>query len=504
MKNNDVPHRWDVEADVVCVGYGGAGAIAAIEAHDAGATVLILEKMDKGGGNTAISGGGFLSPNNGGEALTYVTSLYQLSRSDIDSDLVDLFVRQSVGNADYISNLRQGTRLSLYGHAGYPKVPGANSMDKYQVRGTGKGDTGGARLWRLLSDAVEQQRKIPVRFETPARRLVINGQGEIVGVIARSKERELAIRANRGVILTTGGYEYDTKTLQNSVKGFPIYSLGSPGNTGDGLRMAQKVGASLWHMNGVSCSLGLKVPEVEAAFDVHLLTPRHILVDRNGQRFIDEKSIELHAGLLAVDRFDLKTLDYPCIPCYAIFDEKGRMGGKLGTPFGYAAITHQWSRDNSAEIKKGWILRGETIFSLAEQIGLDGTTLEATVRAWNEGVKDGKDHQFQRPMRSPIKKGGLAYKNQARRIWSAPINVPPYYALPLYPALANTQGGPRRDAKAQVLDAYGQPIPRLYSAGELGSMWGIIYQGSGNIGECIVFGRIAGRNAAGEKPWKAT
>lgn len=503
MKDNEVPNRWDVEADVVCVGYGSAGAVAAIEAHDAGVSVLVLEKMDRGGGNTAISGGGFLSPNDAGEALRYITSLYQRSRSDIDSNLVELFVRQSVGNASYIKSLRQGTRLSLYGHAGYPDVPGAFSIDKYQVRGKGKGDTGGARLWELLTDAVEQQRKIPVRFETSAQRLVINRQDEIVGVIAESKGRELAVRANRAVILTTGGYEYDIKTLQNSVKGFPIYSLGSPGNTGDGVRMAQKAGAALWHMNGVSCALGLKVPEVEAAFDVHLLTPRHILVDRNGQRFIDEKSIELHAGLLAVDHFDIKALDYPRIPCYAIFDERGRMEGRLGTSFGYAALKHRWSRDNSAEIEKGWIFRDETVFNLAEQTGLDGATLETTVRTWNEDVEGGKDHKFQRPIRPPARKGGPAYKDQERRIWSAPIDIPPYYAMPLYPVLANTQGGPRRNAKAQVVHAYGHPIPRLYSAGELGSMWGVIYQGSGNIGECIVFGRIAGRNAAGEKPWKA-
>ena len=83
MKDNEVPNRWDVEADVVCVGYGSAGAVAAIEAHDAGVSVLVLEKMDRGGGNTAISGGGFLSPNDAGEALRYITSLYQRSRSDM-------------------------------------------------------------------------------------------------------------------------------------------------------------------------------------------------------------------------------------------------------------------------------------------------------------------------------------------------------------------------------------------------------------------------------------
>jgi predicted oxidoreductase len=86
-------------------------------------------------------------------------------------------------------------------------------------------------------------------------------------------------------------------------------------------------------------------------------------------------------------------------------------------------------------------------------------------------------------------------------VLSAPLETPPYYALELNPCLINTQGGPRRNAAARVLDAFGDPIPRLYSAGELGSLWGIIYQGAGNIAECMVFGRIAGRNAAAERPW---
>ena len=105
-------------------------------------------------------------------------------------------------------------------------------------------------------------------------------------------------------------------------------------------------------------------------------------------------------------------------------------------------------------------------------------------------------------MRAPKREGGPAYKDLKAPVWSAPIDTPPFYALPQYPALLNTQGGPRRNTKAQILDAFGRPIPRLYSAGELGSMWGLIYQGAGNIGECVIFGRIAGRNGAGERPWK--
>jgi succinate dehydrogenase/fumarate reductase flavoprotein subunit len=501
-----VPRKWDRVADVVCIGYGGAGAATAIVAHDAGAKVLILEKMTRGGGNTVVSGGGVLCPTNAQDAFTYIKALYEFSHSDMDSALVRVFADESVKNIDYLKSLRNGTEARVYGYAGYPTVPGAKSQVKHRVRGKATGPTGDAEnLWDLLTYAVEEKRKIPVMLETPARQLVTNSRGEVTGVIAELKGREIAIRANRAVVLTTGGYEYDTRTLQNSVKGYPIYALGNPGNTGDGVRMAQKVGAGLWHMNGVSCPLGAKVPGIEAAFIMQIISPRHIFVDKHGGRFVNEKSIELHAGLLAVDYFDTHTLDYPRIPCYAVFDERARKEGPI-TAFaggGYAGLNYKWSKDNTAEIERGWILGGDTLVDLAGKIkGMNPATLENTVAKWNDDLKRGEDTQFHRPIRAPKREGGPAYKELETPLWSAVIDVPPFYAIPLYPALLNTQGGPRRNTKAQVLDAFGDPIPRLYSAGELGSMWGLIYQGAGNIAECIVFGRIAGKNAADEKPWE--
>jgi succinate dehydrogenase/fumarate reductase flavoprotein subunit len=500
-----VPKKWNKEADVVVLGYGGAGACAAIEAHNAGAKVLILEKMKQGGGNTRVSGGGILCPTNTEDAYTYITGLYKFSNSDMDEELVRFYAKESVKNVEWIKTLKEGTDLMIYGGAGYRKVPGAKSMNKYQVKGAGKGLQGSSQnLWQVFAYAVEEKRKIPVMLETPAQRLVTNSSGEVIGVIAESKGKEIAIRAKRSVVLTTGGYEYNTKDLQNCVKGYPIYALGCPGNTGDGIRMAQKVGAGLWHMNGVSCPLGIKTPDFEAAFAAIIGTSRHILVDKHGNRFVDEKSVETHAGLLAVDHFDTHALEYPRIPCYVIFDETARKAGPITAlpGMGYAGQQYKWSKENSAEVQKGWILKGDTLAELAGKIKtMNNGALEKTVAKWNEDMAKGTDTVFHRPIRSGDP-SSPAYKELATALWSAPIDVPPFYAIELYPALLNTQGGPRRNTNAQVLDAFGKPIPRLYSAGELGSMWGIIYQGAGNIGECIVVGRVAGKNAAAEKPWK--
>jgi len=504
-KTASVPKKWSRETDVLVIGYGGAGACAAIEAHDAGAKVLILEKMAESGGNTGVSGGGFLSPTNPQDAYTYITGLYEFSHSDMDRDLVKVYAQESVKNVDWIKSLREGTEVLIYGGAGYPKVPGAKSMNKYHVRGEGKGLQGSSKnLWKLLTYAVEEKRKIPVMMETPAVNLVTNARGEVAGAVAKSKGKEITIKARKAVIMTTGGYEYNTRDLQNFVKGYPIYALGSPGNTGDGIRMAQKVGAGLWHMNGVSCPLGIKTPDIDAAFPAVITTPRHIMVDKHGRRFVNEKAVELHAGLLAVDFFDTHELEYPRIPCYVIFDETARKAGPISalTGMGYAGRRYTWSKDNSAEIEKGWILKGNSIAELAGKIKtMDAATLDKTVARWNEDVAKGNDTQFHRPMRSGDP-SAPAYKELVTALWSAPIDTAPFYAVTLYPALLNTQGGPRRNTRAQVLDAFEKPIPRLYGAGEFGSLWGIIYQGAGNIGECIVYGRIAGRNAAAEKPWK--
>lgn len=487
--SNKIKQNWDRETDVVIAGYGGAGAVAAIEAHDAGADVLVLESTGKGGGNTLISFGGFLCPTNVEDAVTYISGLFDMSLSEKDESLIRVFAEESVKNVEWVQGLKEGVKVHSYGGAGYPSVPGAESMKKYIIHGKEKGATAFAKhLFSLLTYAVEEKRKIPVMTRTPAKRLVTNHKGEVIGIIAENNGKELAVRVKRAVILTTGGYEADPQMLQNFVKGSPIYSGAHPGNKGDGIRMAQKVGAGLWHMNGVSCNFGLKVPEFEFAIGMRFGHPAHIYVDKHGKRFVDETDIESHACLLAVDYYDAHAMEYPRIPFYAVFDEslqsKGRISG--GTALGAASAEYEWSSDNSKEIERGWVIKADTIKELAKKIKVNSASLEKTIEEWNRDVKTGKDNKFGRKLNPDAS-------------LQASIQTPPFYAVTMHPSLLNTQGGPRRNAEAQVLDAFGEPIPGLYSAGELGSLWGLIYQGAGNIAECMVFGRIAGQNAAAEK-----
>lgn len=495
--------EWDQTYDVVVLGYGGAGAAAAIAAHDAGAKVVIFEKMAEGGGNTAVSSGGYLCPTDYEQAKTYIEKLFTYSHSDIDIEQVEIFTKESLKLTDYVKTLKEDLDQQIYGYAGFQFVEGHESIRKFRIRGEKRG---GDNLFNAYRYAVENVRKIPVLLNSPGKELITNGDGEITGVIVNVNGKDLNIRASKGVILATGGFEYNLKMIQNYVKGYPIFGLGSPGNTGDGIIMAQKVGAQLWHMTGTSCPLGVRVPGLQSAIQVNMLAPSHIWVDQDGKRFVNEKGLDNHACLLAVDYFDSIQHKYARIPCYLIFDEKARKRGPIsgGATSGYAINreNYVWSKDNQAEIDKGAIVKADTLDELAKLIKIDAQTLKATVAKWNADVKDGGDKVYGRKVFAS-KDGKPVFEGREAPVLSEVISeTGPYYAAEMVPTFLNTQGGPKRNARAEVLDPYNRPIPRLYAAGELGSFWGLIYQGAGNNAESMVFGTIAGKNAAALTAWK--
>ncbi len=498
-----VPDKWDQETDVVVVGYGGAGAAAAIAAFDAGAKVIILEKMKNGmeGGNSGVCGGVFRTPKNVEGYMTYIKAM--CGKHPIPEDLVRAAAEEGTKNADWMVSLGGKVGQSPFGAgcsgAEFPKLPGAEfELGSNLVKADGTPGYGKDCLV-LFKSNIEDKRKIPVLYETPGKELVVNSKGEVVGVIADSGGKSIAIKANRAVILTTGGFEYNDEMQRDYlVQGLettpPILPWGTWGNTGDGIKMALSVGAELWHMvNQAGPYLGTTVPGIKSGVSVAYPTNNYIIVDRHGKRWFNEKESWPHGkGGEKVFAYDPEKTEYPRVPSYAIFDETLRKAGAIGPAtaiYGYAALREglKWSTNNQAEIDKGWILKAATIEELAKLIGADPAVLSAEVKKYN-GFVDGKeDLDFQRPKES-----------------LAPIAAAPFYALKLVPVTLNTQGGPKRNAKAQVLRVGGSPVPRLYAAGELGSIFSFLYNCGGNFGiDCLSFGRIAGRNAAAEKPWTA-
>lgn len=481
--------KWDKEADVLVAGTGLAGLASAITAHDAGAKVIILEKAPEQyeGGNSKVSGNMWWTPVNVDEGIKYITALcYGLT----DQESIKALAQGMFENNDWLKKLGvEPTSLGMF-QPEYPELPGGETVRTW---GNGRGVFGGA-LYIPIRKQVKD-RGIPVMYQTAAKELIKNEKGEIIGIKAESSGKSLNIKAKRAVILACGGFEFAHDIQQQFLPGWPMYGRGSTYNTGDGIRMAQQMGAALWHMNNALAGVGaILVDDAELGkvpVTVSLFGTPYMLTDNQGKRFMNESTQGRH-GLGEKEHlvfFDtLNTQNFTRIPCYAIMDSRAlkkplvSTGMKFGWYNWYSK--YKWSQDNSAEVEKGWIIKGETLQELSGKLGIKPEALEKTLTAYNQFCDTGIDTDFNRP------KMGLTKIDQA-----------PYVALKIYPIMYNTQGGPKRNASCQIVDPFGNAIPRLFSAGELGSFWGWMYNGGGNNSECLATGRIAGVNATELKPW---
>jgi succinate dehydrogenase/fumarate reductase flavoprotein subunit len=471
------------ECDVLVIGYGGAGASTAIEASDAGAEVLVVERAAEGGGNTRDSGGSLRTVK---DVKLATDHFYALTYGSTPRDVMEVFVRGIQPMLEWLE--ANGAVLSTWVGIGgfptrrrdtaYPGIPGSEGLGhRLRVAPKGAEAGGGQALWDVLHAAVNK-RNIPVLYGVRARRLLRNADGRVIGARLDTDEGEVAVHARKGVVLCCGGFS-SSREMQKQFFGMEMPTFSPPGqHAGDGVKMAQDIGADLWHMNAAAAVFGYIVPGLEASWQHRMPSPGYIYVDHHGRRFVDEAGLDNHAMGKMLLQFDPIRGEYPRIPSYIIFDEVTRTSGPICHIRGGYNRRFKWSQDNSEEIARGWIHRSETVSELAELIGLDAGVLTATVERYNANCRAGADEDFGRT-------DGL----QA-------LETPPYYAVKAEPCLLNTQGGPRRDARARILDVFGEPIPGLFGAGELGSIWSSLYPGSGNISEALIFGRIAGREAA--------
>lgn len=497
---NDI--KWDESAEVVVVGYGAAGAIAAITANDAGSPVLVIEKQpeDRRYTNSNISGAVFVNPANVADAKKLGEVFWKADGnvSWTDHETIAAWAEYASQNKVWIESIGGGVKF-----LGVPSslhLPGVECFEQYIVRGYGVG------LDRLLADNIKS-RVIPVMYRSSCQKLLADSSGRVTGLTvettsADGEKRRVNIRASRAVILTCGGFEFNEEMKLNFLKVYPTYFYGTPANTGDGLKMVSRLGASLWHMNCCSARLGAKFPELPYSFSMDFggrdwmvrlagdskqsmqVGCGYIVVDRNADRYTNENFVP-HMAYYELTLFDSQCLVYPRIPSYWIFDQKRMDSGplplRIAGPSGPMCL-YDWSRDNKSELDKGWIIQADTVGELARKLGLEPERLRRTVERYNTCCDNGEDRDFQRPPSYLV-----ALRN------------PPYYAVRLWPGGPNTQGGPRRNHRAQIMNMDGDAIPGLYSAGEFGSIYGMNYVGGLNIAECIAFGRIAGENAAREK-----
>jgi succinate dehydrogenase/fumarate reductase flavoprotein subunit len=346
-------------------------------------------------------------------------------------------------------------------------------------------------------------RKIPIHYDTAAESLIVDDDDVVVGVTALHHGKRVTYRARRAVIICCGGYEYNIKMRKAFLdgpgkEGWAFY--GTPANTGDGIRMALKVGAAMAKAGSIAGRVIMALPERRHGLKIGLNTssvgkPNEIVVDNAGRRYAAERRITKDPSRYIFYKeallFDTVKLDYPRIPSWMIFDTTLMNKGALVNTGAAAYNSIDWDKGNQNALKNGWILQGDTLAELAAKIRahpdnreqMDATALEEQVANWNRYCDNGSDPDFSADPKT-----------------MGQVNKPPYFAIPLYPGGPNTKGGIRANPRREVLDWDDKPIARLYTAGEVSSVFQFVYQGGGNLAECIVFGRIAGWNAAAETP----
>jgi succinate dehydrogenase/fumarate reductase flavoprotein subunit len=474
------PRSWDAETDVLVIGYGCAGASAAITAADLGAEVLIMEKTEEAGGNARYAAG-FLFRFKATGGLDYLDALCfrWTPREVLQAYLNGL--EEIPGWIEYLGGetfrFMPPPEMSHMFPA-WPQLPGAAEVEHYMLASESAHPTRrGAVLFDLLAENVAR-RAIDVRLGARAAQLIVDG-GKVVGAAVETTDGRQSVRARGGVVLACGGFE-GSQAMRDAFLPVPApTAVGHLANTGDAVTMAQSIGAALWHMTGHFGWLAFEHPDFPAAFTINVHAPSFILVDADGRRFCDETGYEAHDALRPLTSFLPRRPNRPVLPLFAIFDDRARRAGPLngivGTPNDY-----RWTEDNSREVDAGWIAHAADAESLAREIDLDPGDLAGTVRGYNRAVEVGQDRDFGRDP------AALAALDDDEGL----------YAIRLLPGIAVTTGGPRRDGQARVLDWNGSPIPALFAAGGAGSLWAFLTEHGGGLTDAIAFGRIAGAGAA--------
>ena len=488
---------------VVVIGFGNAGGLTSIELARQGHSVTLLEKMSMPGGISITAAGGVRCSNNADATFQYLQSTNAGTTDDaILKRFADAMTRipERVQQLAVINGSEVFVQHNDYNgmpqhHCGYP---GWQSLSMVRVTSgpeeeyatkfpnvvagagdgpfTNAGGLNGIHLFNVIYDNVIANDNIDVRYNTPVHRL-IKEQDAVVGVKTNKEE----IRCD-AVVIASGGFENSDAMKIQYWQGKPVLPNTFLGNTGDGIRMAQSVGADLWHMWHYHGTYGFAHP---AGFGVRIKGANvwsptvaegtssrpliHIVVDQNGRRFMNEYPPYISdTAHRPMEWFSPEEMRYPRIPAYFISDERGRTAGPWGS---IRANLEQpehyyWSEDNSQEIEQGIFRQCETLAEVAEFIGCNPSTLNQTLAEWNSLETDDVYH---RPASS-----------------LEAIDNPPYYVAEVWPVACNTQGGPRKNENFQVLDPYGDVIPGLYVNGECGSIWGHMYMSAGNFAECFV------------------
>lgn len=518
---------------------------AALAAHEAGARVALIERGDRIGGTSAISGGVIWVADNPRmraagmadsreEALAYFRSL---DHGDLVDETLTAFVDKGPEALAFLEGIDALKVAVLPGYPDYyldrpgakpegsraldhdlfdlpelgdwaakiyaieePKplmlretpLGGATTMPPMEVLGQRMGlrqcGFGQAMVARLLKACLERGIEPVLGVET--HRLVRDGT-RITGIEGTQNGAPFALSARRGVIITTGGFEWDEELRQTFLRGPVTAPASPPTGAGGGLKLAMAAGAKLGNMTSAWWAPTLVTPDQPWASGeqraqiilIERTVPHSIMVNRFARRFCNEAANYSALGGV-FHQFDPANYDYLNLPAYLIFDAQ------------YAARYPLGTRQPGQPIPD-WVMRAETLEGLAAQIGLDPAALTATVARFNVHADEGHDPDFGR--------GTSAYDHfygdrsrEGTAVTLGAIREAPFYAVEIASGLLGTNGGPRTDGQARILGHDGAPIPGLLGAGNaIACPTGGIYAGAGGtLGPALTYGYIAGRTAA--------
>ena len=466
---------WDEQADVVVVGFGAAGAAAAFEAASAGADTIVLERAGAAGGAAAMSdgfiylGGGTPEQQQAGFADSVEnmrTFLTAACGPAPDLEKIDAYCTHSLEHRDWL--VARG--VEFLGTV-VPDANGTSPIDGEGLMFTGGenawpydeiaepaprghvvqgGRPGGSVLMKLLSGAALEAGARAIQ-DTRAERLVVAEDGRVVGVVASRYGDEFTVRARTGVVLAAGGFINSPEMIEQYAPGVHVTALrlGTDGDDGRGIRMAEAAGARLKRMDAIECALPFNAPRSL----VH-----GIIVNRFGQRFVNEDTYMGRVGQTA------------------LVHQRGEA---------YLIVDEEHYAPNWLNIRATWVC--ETAAELEAEIGLPTGSLVSTIEYFNVHAEQGADPLFHKraPVLTPLRGPLAAFDLRADKFIYAPF----------------TLGGLHTQVDGAVLDIDGRPIPGLFAAGRTTS--GVAAQGycSGlSLGDSTLFGRFAGRSAAGGKP----
>lgn len=487
--------------DIVIIGAGGAGMTAALTAAEKGADVIILESQAAVGGNSVRATGGMNAAdtpaqdeNEFGESagvektlktarttyadnvtITKLAEEVEKQWADYQANPVGYFDSDELMELDTMIGGKGINNPELVEELADESADGVEWLKKYGINLTSVGSFGGASVKRihrpvnaegktiavgsymipLLEKACEENDKISIQLETTATTILTDENGKAVGVKAvGATGNEVTVNA-KAVILATGGFGANldmVAELVPALKGF--MTTNAAGAQGQGIEMTQALGAATVDMDQIQIHPTVQF-DTAALITEGLRGDGAVLINADGKRFIDEVGTR--------DVVSAAEIAQPGSYSYLVVDQA--MLDKSSVIAGY--------------VKRGFVFQGNTYEELAEALGVDAATFAETMNTWNTYVEAKNDPDF------------------GRTSFAQPLNTAPYYAIKVTAGVHHTMGGLVINTDTEVLKADGTAIAGLYAAGEVtGGVHGANRLGGNAVADFVVFGRIAGEEAA--------